>query len=473
MIYLNKMKNKRTIPKDIQNSDRTLILESIPVNKAIWKLAIPTMLGMLVQVIYNMTDTFFIGKLNNPNMVAAISICMPIAMIVQTFGNIFAIGGASLISRLLGEKAANKANHAGAISFWAALTLCTIAAIFGLIFREPLLNIVGASENTMEYAKNYLTIMLIGGPFMGLQMAMGGLLRSEGATKESMVGMMTGSIINMVLDPILILSLSMGIAGAALATTIGNTIGFLYYIVFYLKKKGVISISPKYFSFEKSYYGNIFKIGLPASLGMMLMSAGMIIMNIYAAGFGDNVIAASGVVMRITNIAIMLIMGLAQGCQPLMGYSYGCQNFSRLFQTIKRSIASGTIMCTAFAVIFYIFAKQWIQVFIFDEEVVTLGVTIMRAMVISMPFMGVQMILMTMFQSLGKSVQSMIVSLGRQGLFFIPAIIIFSTVWGFGGFIYAQPFADIFTTVLAITLFLAMRKKIIVKTNLEVIEPIS
>ena len=480
---MSEMKNKDKSQKDMPkfggpkgpggSADRIHILESMPVNKAIWKLGIPTMLAMLVQVIYNMTDTFFIGKLNDPNMVAAISICMPIAMIVQTFGNIFAIGGASLISRLIGAGERENANHAAAISFWAALSICTVSAMIGLIFIDPLLSIVGASANTMVYAKSYLTVVLLGGPFMGMQMAMGGLLRSEGATKESMVGMMTGSIINMVLDPIFILLLNFGIVGAALATTIGNMIGFTYYIFFYLKKKGIISISPKYFTLEKHYYANIFKIGIPASLGMVLMSVGMIISNIFAAGFGDVVIAANGIVMRVTSIAFMMVMGLAQGCQPLMGYSYGCKKYSRLFDTIKHAAISSSLIGTAFGIIFYVFAKGWIQVFMIDQQVVDLGVRVMRARALAMPIFGVQMILMTMFQSLGRSVESLIISLGRQGLFFIPSIIIFSTVWGLNGFIYAQPFADVFTTMLAVLLFFLMRKKLMAQTSEGAIDPIA
>ncbi|MPW25539.1 MATE family efflux transporter [Alkalibaculum sp. M08DMB] len=455
MTKLNKNK-----PIKNNNDNRMDILESMPIKKAIWALAIPTMLAMLIQVIYNMTDTFFIGKLNEPNMVAAISISFPIFMIVQAFGNIFAIGGASLISRLLGKGEVEQANHAGAIAFWTAFSVCAVVAILGLIFTEPILLFCGASENTIGYASSYLRIMLIGGLFIGMQMAMGGLLRSEGATKESMVGMMTGSIINIVLDPIFILFLNMGVAGAAWATTIGNMFAFLYFVNFYMKKKGIISISPKLFSFDKKIYADIFKIGIPASLGMILMSVGMAVGNVFAASFGDDVVAANGIVMRVGNIAIMLAMGLAQGCQPLMGYNYGAKKYDRLLETIKRSSLISTIMCCFFAAIYFVFANVWIKIFINDVTVVNLGVKIMRVFVLGMPFIGIQMILMIMFQSLGRSVESLVLSLGRQGFFFIPALIIFSNLWGFDGFIFALPFADIATSLLSISLFIILRKKL-------------
>lgn len=442
-----------------QMTDRTQILESMPVGKAIRVLAVPTMVAMLIQVIYNMTDTFFIGKLEDANMVAAISLCMPIFMLVQAFGNIFAIGGASLISRMLGEGNREKANHAASISFWAATAFCTVAAIFGLIYMEPILRLCGASTNTMGYSKSYLFVMLFGSPFMGMQMAMGGLLRSEGATRESMIGMMSGSILNMLLDPIMIFALHMNIAGAALATVIGNIAGFGYYVTFYMRKKGILSVGFSNFSLQGWYYGEIFKIGIPASLGMMLMSIGGIIGNVFAAGFGDAVVAANGVVMRATSITFMLVFGLAQGCQPLMGYSYGAGNYKRLFETVRRAVITGSIMCICFAVTFYSFADIWIRVFIVDEAVISYGIRIMHVLSYTMPLLGLQMILMMMFQSLGKSVQSLVISIGRQGLFFIPSLILFSRLWGFNGFIFAQPFSDFLTTALSFTLFLLMRKK--------------
>ncbi|MCR3923372.1 MAG: MATE family efflux transporter [Firmicutes bacterium] len=440
--------------------DRTHILESMPVNKAIWTLAIPTMIAMLIQVVYSMTDTFFIGKLNNPNMVAAIAISMPIFIVIQAFGNMFAIGGASLISRLLGKGEKEAASQAGSITFWSALAICITVSLLGLIFIEPLLLFCGASVNTLGFAKGYLRIMLLGSPFIGMQMALSGLLRSEGATKESMIGMLSGTILNMVLDPIFILFLNMGVAGAALATTIGNLVGFSYYIFFYLKKKGVISIALKHYKFDLTVYAGIFKIGIPASVGMILMSIGFAFANVYAAGFGDDVVAANGVVMRITNIAIMLTIGLAQGCQPLMGYSYGAKRIGRLMETVKRAITISTVMGLFFATLFSLFSDVWIRVFINDARVIELGVQIIRAFVIAMPFLGTQMVLMTMFQSLGKTVESLIISLGRQGLFFIPALIIFSSRWQFNGFIYALPVADIATTLLSVTLFLFMKKKL-------------
>ena len=443
-----------------KKQERTHILDTMPVYRAIWTLAIPTMMAMLVQVIYNMTDTFFIGKLNEPNMVAAIAISMPIFMMIQAFGNIFAVGGASLISRLLGQGERDGASRAGAVAFWSAAAVCTAVSIIGLIFIKPVLMSAGASVNTFDFGKRYLSIMLIGSPFIGLKMAMAGLLRSEGATKEAMIGMVSGSLLNIVLDPIFIFLLRMDVAGAAIATVIGNIVGFSYCLSFYTRKKGLVSISWSHFRFDRKVYAEIFKIGIPASIAMLLTSTGFAINNVYAVGFGDEVVAANGLARRISNITVMLSMGLGQGCQPLMGYSYGAKNYKRLLETIKKSVFSGTIMCTAFGLLFFLFSDFWIRVFINDPTVVELGAIIMKRFAFGMPVLAVQMLLMSMFQALGKGVQSLVISLGRQGFFYIPFLSIFSSLWGFDGFVWTLPAADISTTLLSLFLFLFLRQQL-------------
>ena len=440
--------------------DRTHILESMPVYRAIWTLALPTMMAMLVQVIYNMTDTFFIGKLNEPNMVAAIAISMPVFMMIQAFGNIFAVGGASLISRLLGQGERAGASRAGAVSFWSAAAVCTVVSMVGLIFIKPVLLSCGASVNTIGYGKSYLSIMLMGSPFIGLKMALAGLLRSEGATKEAMIGMISGSLLNIVLDPIFIFLLKMDVAGAAVATVIGNIVGFTYCLSFYTRKKGVVSIAWKHFRFDWEVFTEIFKVGIPASIGMLLTSTGFAVGNVFASGFGDEVVAANGVARRISNITVMLSMGMGQGCQPLMGYSYGAKKYGRLQETIKKSIFVGTITCVTFAFLFYIFSDFWIRVFINDPLVIDLGARIIRSFALGMPVLAAQMLLMSMFQALGKGVQSLVISLGRQGFFYIPFLSIFSAQWGFNGFIRALPAADLATTVLSLALFYFLRQEL-------------
>ncbi len=445
--------------------ERAEILKSAPVKSAIWKLSIPTMLAMLIQVIYNMTDTFFIGKLNNPDMVAAIALCMPIVFGIQAFGNIFAIGGASLISRLLGEGQRDSANHAAALAFWMSSMISVIITILLYIFKEPVLILCGASDDTLQWCIKYLDIMLIGGGAMALQMTLSGLLRSEGATTNAMIGMVSGSVLNIILDPILILVLHMDVAGAALATTIGNFLGVAYYIFFYLRKKGIISISPKNLVFKSYYFVNIFKIGIPASLDQLLMSAGMGVANRVASGFSDILVAAFGVNFRLLSLGVMLSAGMGHGCQPLMGYSYGSGNTKRLFETIKYSMIYTLIIGTFFAIVFLTLSGNLIKAFIEDAEVVEIGSRLMRMMAIVMPLIGPQFIMRTLFQSIGRPIEALALSIGRQGLFFIPAVLLLSKFFGETGFMLAIPFSDFFTTALAAILLLFIWRKLDIKSK--------
>jgi putative MATE family efflux protein len=300
--------------------------------------------------------------------------------------------------------------------------------------------------------------MLLAGAFMGLQVTLAGLLRSEGATTESMIGMVSGSILNIILDPIFIFWLGMDVAGAALATTIGNTVGFLYYLYFYVKKKGIISIAPKYFVFRSYYFTNIFKIGIPASLDNLLMSVGMAVANSVAAGFSDILVAAFGVNFRLLSVGVMIAAGIGHGCQPLMGYSYGCGNHKRLLQTIRYSLLYALALGIFFGITFYTFSGSLIRAFINDADVVRTGAKFMRMMAIALPFVGPQMILRTLFQAIGKPIRGVgvTVALADRGGFFHPRNPrCLSKLGGETGFMSAIPITDIYLrTVLAVILLL-------------------
>jgi len=437
----------------------------MPVGRAIITLAIPTVIANIIQYVYNLTDTYFIGKLNNANMIAAIGLCMPIVMVLQSFGNMFAVGGASIISRMLGAGRREDAKRVAATAFWTAFSISAVIALTASFFTRPLTLLCGASENTVGYASQYLIFLLIGAPFMSMQMALNGILRSEGATNISMRGMVIGSVVNMILDPFFIFPSFLGlpgfglnIIGAAIATTIGNLCGFLVNLSHFTRGKAVLSVSPKMVRIKWEYYADILKIGVPASFGMMLMSFAQILSNKVAVTFGDNLIASNNVVMRVSNIAMMFTMGLTMGCQPLLGYNYGAKRYRRLNSAIRFTMSAGTMLNLCFAVIMWTHSRFWISVFINVPEVVDLGSKIIRCMCFSMPFMAIQMTLMTCYQALGKPIAALIVSLGRQGLFFVPAIYIFSYFWGLEGFIWASPMANIFTAVVSVIIFMFVRR---------------
>lgn len=459
------MDNKEILTN--KDEQRIEILKSMPIKKAICKLALPMVLSMLIQSVYSMTDMFFIGKLENPHMVAAIALCIPVIFLIQAISSIFSTGGASLISRLLGEDNLKEASRAGAISFWTAFIVVVIAAIAGYIYMEPLIRLAGASDDTLAYCLRYLKIMFLAAPFIGMQFTMSGLLRAEGATKQAMIGTVLGSVINIVLDPIFIFVFKMDIQGAAIASLIGNIIAFAYFIHFYIGKTKMISISPRNIVFEGKYYLEVLKIGVPASLGMILMSFASALANVYAAGFSDLVVAANGIAFRAIEFPFMFILAVSQGCQPLIGFNYGANNFKRMVCVISTALKTNLAVSIVLSGVFFAFANYVLMLFISDYEVIKIGTTMLRRAVLALPFTALEMVIVVVFQSLGKGIQSLVLSIGRQGMFYLPALIVLSNLWGVNGFMWAMPITDAFTGLLAVVLYSFFYRQFVKRINTE------
>ncbi|GAK60070.1 putative Na+ driven multidrug efflux pump [Candidatus Vecturithrix granuli] len=438
------------------NQKKLHILADMPVQQAILHLAIPTMLGMVVQIFYNITDTFFVGKLNDPNQVAAVAIIMPIFMMLMALSGIFGNGGASYLSRLLGQKDYETAQQTLATAWFSCVILGITVTILGLWGMPTILALSGASEQTGPFAAAYLRIILIGSVIIMVNFCAGQLLRAEGAAKEAMFGMVIGTVTNIVLDPVFIFGLRQGVAGAAIATVIANAIAFAYYLSYYIRRKSLIPLAWKSVRCRWALYKEITKVGIPASVNQLLMSSSHILVNNIAASYGDIVVAAMGIDMRIFTIPIMLSIGLAVGSQPLIGYSYGAKNLSRLKASVKLAAAMATSIVTIFTVLFALFPKQLIRIFIQDPAVISTGTTILYAMLIGLPFIGFQMVMMNTFQAMGKGLPALLVSLSRQGIIFVPAILLLNTFFGFSGFIYAQAVADVLTVLFSATLFLRL-----------------
>ena len=441
------------------NNDKIEIMEHLPVQRAVLKLALPTMLSMAVVMIYNLTDTFFIGQLNDPNLVAALAIASPVFMAIQAIGNIFANGASSYISRKLGEKKFDEAKRTSSVAVYTAAGIALVITIVLIIFRAPLLSVIGTSPATYQPTSDYFSIISACAVVFILQIAFGGLIRSEGATDKAMIGMILGIGINIVLDPVMIFIFDMGVAGAALATVIGTAIGALYYVGHLISKKTLLSMKFQYFKPSKSIYTETFKIGVPSALSNIVMSVSFILVNIIASTYGDFVVAGNGIQMRIASMAFMLLMGLAQGYQPFAGYNYGAKKYDRLKDGFKITLAYAVSLGLIFTIGFYIFGERLISAFIEDPATVAAGTKILKAFSLVMPFVGLQMTLMITFQSTGKALKTMFLSLGRQCIIYLPALFILNTLFGFNGFIYAQPLADVLTTVAAVIMSLSFFKE--------------
>ncbi|MDR1902672.1 MAG: MATE family efflux transporter [Treponema sp.] len=433
-------------------TDMTQLMEKEPAARAVIRLALPMMLAMIAQMVYNMTDTFFIGQTGDPNMVAGISLTMPLFMVSQGIGNIFAVGSASYISRKLGEKNTAEARHTNAASFYTTIGFGLVITAVLLVFKTPILHLIGTSEATFPYADSYFTVITWFMVFAVVNIGLSGQIRSEGATGKAMKGMLLGIIANIVLDPVFILLLDWGVAGAAWATIIGQIASVGYFIRHFTSKHTILSIKVRDCKPNAVMYKEILKIGVPAALSHIIMTFCAILTNIIAASYGDFVVAGGGISMRVTSISFMLIMALAQGFQPFAGYNYGARNYTRLRQGLKVTLLYTTSLACFFLVVFFAAGPALITLFIRDEPTVRAGTSLIRAFVWGLPFMGIQMTFMVTFQALGKPVLATVVTLGRQFLFYLPLLFILNHFWQFNGYIYSQPAADMLTSIVALAL---------------------
>jgi putative MATE family efflux protein len=436
------------------------LMEHAPVSLAIVRLALPMMLGSVAQMIYNMTDTFFIGQTGDPNMVAGISLSMPLFMVSQGLGNVFAMGASSYMSRMLGAKNLVEARHTNAVSFYFVIGMGLLITVLLFFFQDPILHLIGTSDVTFQYAKDYFSIISYFILFSMVNIALNGQIRAEGASSIAMKGMFIGIFLNIVLDPIFILWLDMGVSGAAWATIIGMIASVIYFLAYFQKGTSILSISPRDFKPNRKMFSEIFKIGIPAAISNIIFSLVGVITNIIAASYGDHVIAGSGISMRVTMLSFTLIMSLAFGYQPFAGFNFGARNIKRLISGWKITMLYTTCLAVFFTIIFWFFGRFIMVLFIRDELTIETGSKMMQAFLLGMPFIGLQVTMMVTFQALGKAVQATIVNMGRQFLVYLPLLFTLNSFFGFNGFIYAQPISDIITTVVSCLMGISLIKSV-------------
>jgi len=453
--------------------DNTKIFESYSIPRAVSAMALPSMLGMLINVVYNLADTFFVGQTGDPNQVAAVSVSMPLFLLLIAGGNLFGVGGCAFVSRSLGEGRQDRVKKISSFCVYSAIAAGTITGLLFYFLKRPLLFAVGASEFTISYAEDYLKWIAVGSPFIITSIMTGNLVRGEGAAKTSMLGSIIGQVTNIILDPIFILEsgdnllgftlpfgFNMGVAGAAIATVIGNIVSVLYFLIYFLKGYSILSITPKRYTVRKGIAKGVIGVGLPAALNNLLMSISNIIVNIFLVKYGDSAVAAMGVAMKANMLVVMLQLGLAQGVQPLIGYCYGAKNFKRMRKSMLFSIVCNVIIGTVMMTFYLIFKERVIGLFIDDALVVEYGVKMLVALMVPGPVIGVMFILNFSFQGMGKGFQSLLLSVGRQGLIYIPMLIIMNRLVGLDGIIWAQPTADFACVIMSLIMFIIINKSI-------------
>jgi len=436
------------------------LMSYMKISKAVATMAIPSVISSLVTVVYNMADTFFVGQTGDPLQVAAVSLTNPIFILFMAFANMFGMGGSAAASIAMGEKNEKRMKNVSSFITYASFIVGIFFAVILLIFSKPILQIFGANNQTYDLAYGYLFHISYGAPFIIWSAAASFVVRAEGASKEAMIGSMIGTIVNIVLDPIMISGLHMGAAGAAIATTIGNILASLYYVWYFIKKSNYFSIHPRYFKWKDKILTSVCSSGFPTAIFSVLMSVSTIVLNQILVVYGNAPVAAIGIVFKANMFITFLQMGLANGVQPLLGYNFGSGDIKR-FREVESYTKKCCLIVGIIATLFYfVFRTQIIAMFINDSEVINYGVLMLIGYMISGPVIGLLFVNMNCMQSVGRALPATILSVLRQGVLLIPMLYILNAIAGLHGVIYGQALTDYIAVILSAYLWRKVRKNL-------------
>ena len=429
------------------------LLGNAPISKALLAMGIPTMLGMLINALYNLADAYFVSGLGESQM-GAISIVYPLGQIVVGLGLLFGNGAASYISRLLGQGKNEQANKVASTSLYCSLSTGTLLILFCFVFLKPILTLLGATESILPYAITYAGIYIISCIFNVFNVTMNNLVTSEGAAKTTMCALLAGAILNIVLDPIFIYTFELDVAGAAIATAISQVVSTLVYLHYLSTKKSIFRFHWKDCFFSRKIFSEIFKIGIPTLVFQLLTSLSISLINNTSGNYGDAAIAGMGVVTRLVSMGSLTVFGFMKGFQPIAGYSYGAGKYKRLRQAIRTSILWSTLFCIVIGFAFFLFPTQILSQFTTGNvEMIQIGARSLRVNGITFMLFGYYTVYSSLFLALGKGKEGFLLGACRQGICFVPVILILPSIWGVKGILYAQPIADVLSFL--ITLFMA------------------
>ena len=429
-----------------------------PIPRLIGELAIPTIISMLVTSFYNMADTFFVGKINT-SATAAVGIVFPLMAMIQAFGFFCGHGSGNYISRQLGAHNFEDASKMSATGFVSAFVLGLGILVVGFLFTDPLLRIMGSTETILPYARSYMRIILIGAPYMTASLVLNNQLRFQGSAFYSMIGITTGAVLNIVLDPLFIFVLDMGVAGAALATIISQFVSFCLLIAGTFRG-GNLRLNLRDFSPSLKYYQNIVKGGAPSLFRQGLGSFAIVCLNLMAGPYGDAAIAAMSIVTRISQFAASVVIGFGQGFQPVCGFNYGAKLFKRVQEGFWFCVKFCTSVLLVAAVCGWIFSPNLIGIFLkTDPLVIEYGSQALRLQALTFPLVGWITIANMMLQTIGKTVKASLLAMSRQFLFFVPVILTLPGFLGILGVQFSQPIADFCSFLLAVPLSISVLRE--------------
>ncbi len=436
----------------------TSVFEEKNISKAIMRVGLPAMLGQLTTLIYNIADTFFVSLTKEPATIAAVTLCAPILLIIMSIACIFGMGGSSVIARLLGEEKEEEAGTTMNFCVYAMAIAGVITLVLGVAFLQPLAKISGADADNIAYTCDYLKWIFIGAPFIMLANGFVHLFRSVGLIKESTIGLVLGNVINMVLDYVFIVIFGWGTAGAALATSLGFVCATVYYIVCMIREeyKGnqLVPLNPKRFSPKAEIVRNVVSIGIPGALITVLMSVSNIVLNNYISIYGSDAVASYGIAYKLNMIPILLSVGLSQGVAPLVGYYYGGNKRKKMSDIVKYTALYGVLMGAVFTAVFVLFGKPLATMFLQDGALIEQTAYFLKILCLSAPMIGVINMMTSYFQALGKAIKSLIITVLRNAVLFIPGVIILNYFWKLNGVIAAQPVVETILTIICIFMYI-------------------
>ncbi|MCR4884158.1 MAG: MATE family efflux transporter [Clostridiales bacterium] len=436
------------------------LFEKAPIPKAYLKLSVPVVLSMVLGVVYNMVDTWFISLTGDANLVAGVSICAPIFVLSIAMGDIWGLGGSSLMARLLGKREDDQAGGVSAFCLYAAFGTGLVFMLLMLLFRDPILQLLGANADSLPHATGYLTWIALGTPFIILSMIPSNQLRTEGLSSLGMWGAVAGSVANILLDPLFIFTLKMGAAGAALATSLSNLLSCALYALMIRKKCKVMTLNIRKARIPRKHIGEVLRIGIPASVTNIMNSLSIMLTNRALAAYGNERIAAMGIAMKINMICTMVLIGFAFGAQPLFGYTHGGRHDLRFRKALRFAYLFEAGIGFGFAVILYFLAPSLMRLFMSDPQVIEAGTGILRYMQLSSLLMGISLVSVCVCQAVGYASGALILSLSRQGILFFLCITVLSSLLGFTGILLAQPASDFLTGILALFLVSGILRKL-------------
>lgn len=434
-------------------------LTQTPIKKLIISLSVPTVISMMITMIYNVADTYFVSKIS-VSASGATGVVFSLMGILQAFGFMFGQGAGSCISRKLGEKDVETARKYSTWAFALALVVSMVIMLFGLIFITPFMRLLGSTKTILPYAKKYAFFILIAGPALTTSCVLNNIMRYEGLARLAMIGLATGGLLNIALDPLFIFAFDMGISGAGLATALSQYISMGILLSFFIFKKLQCRISFKYLKPNGRMIWNIISTGVPSFARQGLNSVSTMLLNVAAASYGDSCVAAMSVVAKCTMLIFSVGVGIGQGFQPVSSFNFGAKNYDRVRKGLLFTWRFDTIVVSALAAIMFAFAPQVVTMFRNEAEIVEIGTIALRYLCVALMFMPTIMIANMVFQSVGKTGRAFFLACAQNGLFFIPLILVLPKFFGVTGIEIAQPVSNVVSAVVAVPFMLVFLKQL-------------